>query len=160
MINLSILLQKNAIAPIDWAANTVKYFKAHQLKIGICSSSSHEKVSAAIEYLGINKQIDATQPAHKDVEGKPSPEPYLTTAIKLGENPKNCLTIEDSNAGVLSAKNAGMKVVFFSAPTKNLKSSNLADLTISSLKELNVETANKLFEKKYLRLKIWKPLIH
>lgn len=39
--------------------------------------------------------------------GKPNPEPYLITTKKLGEQPENCLVIEDSDNGIISAKAAG-----------------------------------------------------
>lgn len=40
-------------------------------------------------------------------KGKPDPEPYALTVKKLGEDPKNCLVIEDADNGILSAKAAG-----------------------------------------------------
>ncbi|MFA5248202.1 MAG: HAD family phosphatase [Patescibacteria group bacterium] len=44
----------------------------------------------------------------EDVEhGKPHPEPYLITVKKLKEDSENCLVIEDSDNGILSAKRAG-----------------------------------------------------
>lgn len=39
--------------------------------------------------------------------GKPDPEPYLVTAKMLAEEPRNCLVIEDSDNGIISAKAAG-----------------------------------------------------
>lgn len=44
---------------------------------------------------------------------KPHPEPYLLSAQKLGVDPVDCLAIEDSVVGALSAKAAGMKVAVF-----------------------------------------------
>ncbi|MDD5396627.1 MAG: HAD family phosphatase [Candidatus Moranbacteria bacterium] len=49
--------------------------------------------------------------ASDDVKnGKPHPEPYEITVRKLGEQPANCLVIEDSDNGVISAKAAGCQV--------------------------------------------------
>lgn len=45
------------------------------------------------------------------VHGKPHPEPYLTAAAQLGVDPRNCVVLEDSSAGVLSAEGAGCAVV-------------------------------------------------
>ncbi len=39
--------------------------------------------------------------------GKPHPEPYSITVNKLDEKPGNCLVIEDSDNGIISAKAAG-----------------------------------------------------
>ncbi|WP_431977906.1 HAD family hydrolase [Propioniciclava coleopterorum] len=40
--------------------------------------------------------------------GKPDPEPYLRAAAALGVAPLDCLALEDSFPGTLSAQNAGM----------------------------------------------------
>lgn len=42
---------------------------------------------------------------------KPAPDIYLKACEKLGENPTNCIAIEDSKNGILSAKNADMNVI-------------------------------------------------
>jgi beta-phosphoglucomutase-like phosphatase (HAD superfamily) len=39
--------------------------------------------------------------------GKPDPEPYLTAAQRLGVDPRQCVAIEDSPAGVRSAHASG-----------------------------------------------------
>ena len=43
--------------------------------------------------------------------GKPDPEPYLTAARMLGVRPGDCLAIEDSNTGTISAVAAGCTVL-------------------------------------------------
>jgi HAD superfamily hydrolase (TIGR01509 family) len=45
------------------------------------------------------------------IHSKPNPEPYLITAEQLEINPMYCVVIEDSINGIISAKNAGMKVI-------------------------------------------------
>ena len=44
-------------------------------------------------------------------EGKPSPDVYLHAAKQMNVLPKNCLVLEDSKNGVLSASHAGMDVI-------------------------------------------------
>lgn len=43
--------------------------------------------------------------------GKPDPEPYLTAAARLGADPRRCVVVEDSAAGVASGEAAGCAVV-------------------------------------------------
>jgi mannitol-1-/sugar-/sorbitol-6-phosphatase len=45
------------------------------------------------------------------LRGKPDPEPYLLAARLLGYSPNRCVVIEDSTAGVASARSAGMQVL-------------------------------------------------
>jgi beta-phosphoglucomutase-like phosphatase (HAD superfamily) len=42
---------------------------------------------------------------------KPSPDPYLEAALRLGVRPADCLVIEDSPTGVAAAEAAGMVVL-------------------------------------------------
>ncbi|MCU1601621.1 MAG: HAD-superfamily hydrolase, subfamily variant 3 [Frankiales bacterium] len=43
--------------------------------------------------------------------GKPHPEPYLSAAARLGVDPRACVVLEDSAAGVLSGEAAGCAVI-------------------------------------------------
>lgn len=40
---------------------------------------------------------------------KPDPEVFLKAAQKLGLKPEQCLVVEDSEAGIIAARAAGMK---------------------------------------------------
>jgi HAD superfamily hydrolase (TIGR01509 family) len=44
-------------------------------------------------------------------QGKPNPEIYLTACRKLGEDPSDCLALEDSENGVFAAFSAGLTVI-------------------------------------------------
>ena len=44
-------------------------------------------------------------------QAKPSPEPYLTAAARLGVDPARCVVLEDSPSGVASGEAAGCAVV-------------------------------------------------
>lgn len=66
-----------------------------------------------------------------DVEnGKPNPEPYLMARDKFGVSSDECLVVEDSPSGILSAKAGGIKVFGI---TTTLKAEELYE-------------ANKIFE--------------
>jgi beta-phosphoglucomutase-like phosphatase (HAD superfamily) len=45
------------------------------------------------------------------VASKPSPDPFLTAAKRLGVDPALCLALEDSHNGVRSASAAGMMTI-------------------------------------------------
>lgn len=58
-------------------------------------------------------------------EGKPSPDIYLYACGQLGLAPEECMAVEDSPNGVLSAYRAGCKVVMVpdqTQPDAELKS--------------------------------------
>jgi len=71
--------------------------------------------------------------------GKPHPEPYLTAAASLGVAARDCLAIEDSTTGVVSALAAGCAVlvipnhVTVEAGAGRVFRDSLADVTLREL---------------------------
>ncbi|MFO1080129.1 MAG: HAD family phosphatase [Reyranellaceae bacterium] len=77
----------------------------------IATSSSHPTVHRNLAAHGLAARFQAIV-AHGDyVEGKPSPQPFLAAAARLGVAPAACLALEDSHNGVRAAAAAGMMTV-------------------------------------------------
>jgi HAD superfamily hydrolase (TIGR01509 family) len=72
-----------------------------------------------------------------DGEGKPSPTIYLLAAQRLGVAPGDCIVIEDSQNGVLSAKRAGMYCIGFRNGFNDEQDLSAADTIIHSFHEFN-----------------------
>jgi beta-phosphoglucomutase-like phosphatase (HAD superfamily) len=73
---------------------------------------------------------------HDDVTySKPHPEPYQQSAKRLQVEPSDCLAVEDSVVGVLSAKAAGMKVALYCPKNTPAPAVN-ADYVIDCHREL------------------------
>ena len=76
--------------------------------------------------------------------GKPDPEPYLTAAARLGVDPRRCVVLEDSPAGVASGEAAGCAVLAVpSVPGVHLEPRarrrvvrSLAGVTVQDLRDL------------------------
>lgn len=74
--------------------------------------------------------------------GKPHPEPYLTAAAALGLEPGQCVAVEDSNTGTVSAESAGCRVLVVpnhvavpAAPGRHFRDS-LVGLSVADLAAL------------------------
>lgn len=80
---------------------------AKDFTLALTSSSSRAEVDLITKEFGIYHEFKVTISANDVMKGKPDPEPYLITAKKLGFQPNECVVIEDSRSGVLSAKAAG-----------------------------------------------------
>jgi len=83
------------------------------LRVPFCvaSSSSPERVAISLDVTGLralfgSRLYSATMVAR----GKPAPDLFLHAAHVLGVEPARCLVIEDSPAGILAARTAGMRV--------------------------------------------------
>ncbi len=81
------------------------------LILGVCTTSN-EKSAHAVAY-GILKDINFEFVLAGDVVSKKKPDPaiYNLALEKTGFKPQECIVVEDSRNGVLSAKAAGLNIV-------------------------------------------------
>jgi pseudouridine-5'-monophosphatase len=63
---------------------------------------------------------------------KPAPDIFLTAAARLGVLPHECVVIEDSPAGVIAARRAGMRVIALPDPELDPSALGGADLIVKS----------------------------
>jgi HAD superfamily hydrolase (TIGR01509 family) len=83
--------------------------EAHgRIPTAIVSGSTRESVVASLNALGLLHYFDTLICAGDYVHGKPSPEPFLMAAERLGVAPEHCLVFEDAQPGIEGAKTAGM----------------------------------------------------
>ncbi|WP_338081997.1 HAD family hydrolase [Donghicola mangrovi] len=80
----------------------------------VASSSQPDRIKLSLELTGLyDKFAPNIFSASMVQNGKPAPDLFLFAAAQMGVDPANCTVIEDSPAGILAAKRAGMKVVAF-----------------------------------------------
>jgi sugar-phosphatase len=92
------------------AGEAIRLVRRLGLRLAIASSSPHRLIDAVCDRLGL-EGIDVRCSAEDEARGKPAPDVYLTAARRLGVSPDRCLAVEDSPAGVLAAKAAGMRCI-------------------------------------------------
>lgn len=93
-------------------------------KIALCTSAGEMAVQHLIDGSDLRSIFTFILSANDVVNSKPSPEIYLIGAQKFGVHPKDCVVIEDSKNGLISAYLAGCQVIHFEYVT---------DLLINSL---------------------------
>jgi mannitol-1-/sugar-/sorbitol-6-/2-deoxyglucose-6-phosphatase len=120
--------------------------RASDLRLAIASSSPKNLIQSVIAKLAIADYFESIYSGFDVPHGKPDPAVYLAAAAGLGLDPQNCLAIEDSLAGIRSAKAAGMKVIAVPEPESydNAKF-DIADLKVRSLVELDLEVIRSVF---------------
>ncbi len=81
------------------------------LPCAVATSSSREDATLALGTLGLVEHFKTLVCWEDVTEHKPAPAPYLLAARRLGIAPEHCVAVEDSPAGVASAKAAGYYVL-------------------------------------------------
>ena len=85
-------------------------YAAERVPLAICSGAAHAEIEPVVEAAGLTACFRAIVSSDDVVHGKPDPEGYLQTLRLLGE-PPGVLVFEDTEAGIASAKGAGLRVI-------------------------------------------------
>jgi|SRR5438105_1948924 len=123
----------------------MQFFKQHNFKIGLASSSPMQLIEAVVEKLNIQHYLNAITSAELLPFGKPHPQVFLNCATLLNVPPTTCICFEDSFNGMIAAKAARMKCVVVPAPHVHHESRwDAADYKLSSLLQFNQSLLEKL----------------
>lgn len=87
--------------------NTLAELRARGYKIALGSSSKNAKF--ILERVELTDAFDAISDGTNITRSKPDPEVFLKAAEFLGENPADCLVVEDAEAGIDAGIAGGMK---------------------------------------------------
>jgi HAD superfamily hydrolase (TIGR01509 family) len=80
----------------------------------VASSSPPERVALSLEVTDLASLFaDRVFSAAEVRHGKPAPDLFLHVAARMGVPPEHAIVIEDSAAGVVAARHAGMGVIGF-----------------------------------------------
>ncbi len=83
----------------------------HQIRCAVATGSAYAMAMKNLETFSLSGRFQEIVAAGDYVSGKPSPEPFLVAASRLGVKPEDCLALEDSYNGVRAARAAGMMTI-------------------------------------------------
>lgn len=122
--------------------NTITLLKKNNIPTAIASSSSFELIDTVVKKLNLESFFDVIHSAENELNGKPDPAVFLTTAKLLNVNPINCLVLEDSKAGMEAGLNAKMRTIVIPESGTNPDWSKKSFLKINSLNDFKLEYLN------------------
>ena len=93
------------------AENALSLLEARGVPFAVATSSPRARLDLALQRTGLERLVDLTVAGDEVSQGKPAPDIYLEAARLLGVDPSDCLAVEDTPAGIESAKAAGMRVI-------------------------------------------------
>ncbi|MEM0379382.1 MAG: HAD family phosphatase [Candidatus Aenigmatarchaeota archaeon] len=127
------------------------FLKEKNYKIGIVTSSNRDFTEKVLKNLGLENFFDIIITSDDVKNTKPDPEPYILAVKKLNLLAGECLAIEDSIYGVISAKSAGLNVIAVLTGVGNKQEfRNLGIYKIfKNLKEVYKFFEENLVEKEY-----------
>ena len=130
--------------PMPGVTAAIALFERCGLRLAIASSSPLRLIDAVCDRLGLTR-IEVRCSAMDEARGKPAPDVYLTAARRLGVAAASCLALEDSPAGIASARSAGMRCVAVPDPLLAADPRyREADLVLESLTSLDQAALRRL----------------
>lgn len=130
--------------PMPGVTVAIALFERCGLRLAIASSSPLRLIDAVCDRLGLTR-ITVRCSAMDEARGKPAPDVYLTAARRLGVAAASCLALEDSPAGIASARSAGMRCVAVPDPLLAADPRyREADLVLGSLTGLDEAALRRL----------------
>lgn len=94
------------------------------IKTAVATATPLELTLQHLEKIGVKDQFDKIVSAKQVKNGKPAPDIYLYACEQIGEQPKDCIAVEDSPNGIRSAYAAGCMPVMvpdLTEPDEELK---------------------------------------
>jgi beta-phosphoglucomutase len=98
---------REAGIPVLESAKLLPVLRPH-LRMALATSGSRDGIETMLDRLDWRTYFDVIVTGEDVADGKPSPEPYLLAAERLGVDPARCVAFEDTDAGLRSAEAAGM----------------------------------------------------
>jgi HAD superfamily hydrolase (TIGR01509 family) len=106
------------------------------LRLGLASNTDRPLVDLELAGTGLAGVFDVVVTGETVARPKPAPDLYLLACQRLGAPPSAAIAFEDSEAGVVSAKAAGLTVV--AVPQLRGLSINAADFVVDSLSDIAI----------------------
>ena len=133
------------IKPVPGLIPLLEDLHKNGIKCAVGSSAPVENVDFVIDTLKIRRFFSAFVNGDMVAKAKPDPEIYLKSLAKLGLPASECIVMEDSFAGIESARKAGIKVIAL-ATTNSAEALEKADveMIIPDFSQINYETIKNI----------------
>lgn len=104
-------LEKNGVEKKPGVDALLEWLEKHGYKRAVATATDMERTEKYLREIGIFDRFDRIVCAPSVPHGKPMPDVYLHACAQIGEEPKHCAALEDSDNGALSAYRAGCQVI-------------------------------------------------
>jgi len=90
---------------------TLELLESMGVPKAVATSTEGGDALFTLRRAGLEERFDGIVTGDQVAEGKPAPDIFLAAAASLGAPPERCIAFEDSDAGTVAARAAGMLTV-------------------------------------------------
>ncbi len=106
-----LCLEKKAPEALPGVFDIIRFLREMHIPFALATGGTARKVQLNLAQSGLKDHFDIVVSASEVKKNKPEPDIYLEACRRLGVSAENCLVLEDSFAGIQSAKRAGARVL-------------------------------------------------
>ncbi len=133
-----------ALEAIPGSLELIARLRAAGVPLALATSSWRRVVDAILVQFDLMEAFASVISGSELPKSKPDPAIYRLSAEALGVDPRKCVVLEDTAAGVAAAKGAGMYCIGFRSPHSGVQDLSRADEIVDDLATIDVA---KLFTK-------------
>lgn len=105
------LIARDGLPIKPGAKELIDEIRIRQIQLGLATSTGRQRATQMLTQVGLFDCFGAFAFGDEVLRGKPDPEIFLKVSDALGVAPRDCLALEDSDAGIEGAHSAGMTVI-------------------------------------------------
>ncbi len=135
------LVVSRGVALLPGAAGLLAELAAAGIPRALVTAAQRQIMDAVIAATGLS--FDVTVCGEDVHRSKPHPDPYLRAAQLLGEDPRDCVVLEDSPRGIAAARAAGCPVIAVPSVPLPAGPGGPAQLVVASLHEVDLARIQK-----------------
>lgn len=132
------VLQSGTIAPVPGTVELIHALQSEGILLALATSSWPVVMHTVLEQFGIRDCFQSVLSGGELPASKPDPAIYRISAERLGVEPAQCVVLEDTQNGIMAAKNAGMHCIAFRNPHSGAQDLSLADRVVACIREIEV----------------------
>jgi len=117
----------------------LEVLEMYRLPMAIATSSDAEQAAISLHAAGLDQRFSCVVTGDQVPNGKPAPDIFREGAKRLSISPRQCLVLEDSDAGTLAAAATGMPVLMI--PDLKAPSAKAAEIACRIFGSLNEAAA-------------------
>ncbi|MGN1481428.1 HAD family hydrolase [Porcipelethomonas sp.] len=104
-------IKENGVEKKPGLDKLLKYLKANEYKIAVATATDEPRTEMYLKSVNVLDYFDVMVCGPMVENGKPAPDIYLKACELLNLEPSECIALEDSPNGILSAYRAGCKPI-------------------------------------------------
>jgi len=99
-----LTMKPGLVELLDW-------LEANKIPKAVATSTRHARARTKLESTGILDRFSAVVGGDQVADGKPAPDIFIAAVERLASAPRDCLVLEDSEAGLVAAARAGIPAI-------------------------------------------------